>query len=338
MRPFAYAQAADPQAAVRAAAVQADAHVRSPVQFIGGGTTLLDLMKLDVMRPEMLVDITPLERTEAGRIQAGPQGLRLGALVRMSDAAEHPALVRDYPMLAQSLALAASQQLRTMARLGGNVLQRTRCTYFRETSYAQCNKREPGSGCAALDGHNRQHAILGTSDACIASYPGDWAQALVALDAGVEVMGPRGARTLPITQLHRPPGDTPHIETTLVPGELITAFTIPAGPAARRSLYLKVRDRESYAFALASAAVGLDLDGERVRDSRIALGGVATVPWRARAAEDVLRGQVLDEAMAERAAAAAFAGARTHGHNDFKVQLGRQTLVRALMQAKAMEV
>lgn len=338
MRPFTYEQAADARAAVRMAAVQSDAHVRSPVQFIGGGTTLLDLMKLDVMRPDTLVDITPLEKADAGRIQQTPQAVRIGALVRMSDAAEHPLLARDFPMVAQSLALAASQQLRTMARLGGNVLQRTRCPYFREIAYGQCNKREPGSGCAALDGYNRLHAILGVSDACIASYPGDWAQALVALDTSVEVVGPRGPRVIPFAQLHKPPADTPHIETTLAPGELITAFTVPASAAAKRSLYLKVRDRESYAFALASAAVGLDLDGERVRDVRIGLGGVATVPWRARKAEEALRGQVLDEAAAEKAAEAEFAAARTHGHNDFKVPIGRQTLVRALMAAKAMEV
>jgi xanthine dehydrogenase YagS FAD-binding subunit len=339
MRPFVYAQADSPEAATRQAAVPADAHVRAPVQYLAGGTTLLDLMKLDVMRPDRLVDINPLAGGRLGRIEINGQGLRLGALVRMAEAAEHPAIRRDYPVIAQTLQQAASQQLRNMASLGGNVLQRTRCLYFRDTSWPQCNKREPGSGCAALEGVNRQHAVLGTSDTCIATYPGDLAQALVALDATVEVAGPRGARTLPFASLHRQPGDTPHIETTLVPGELITALTVPAGPWTRRSLYLKIRDRASYEFALASAAVALDLDADRtVREARIGLGGVATVPWRAREAEAALKGRRLDEAAARQAAEAAFAGARTYQHNAFKVPLGRSTLERALLQAAAMEV
>jgi xanthine dehydrogenase YagS FAD-binding subunit len=338
MRPFTYSRTDVPETAVRMGSVAADAHVRSPVQFLAGGTTLLDLMKLDVMRPEALVEITGLEEGPAGRIDASPQGLHLGALVRMADAAEHPIVSRDYPVLSQSLKLAASQQIRMMARLSGNVLQRTRCSYFRDTSWSACNKREPGSGCAALQGFNRLHAILGTSDSCIASYPGDWAQALVALDAMVETLAPSGPRSFPFAELHRPYGDTPHVETTLQPGELITGFVVPSGAHTRRSLYLKVRDRESYAFALASAAVALDLDGDRVREVRIALGGVASRPWRAREAEEALRGQVLDEATATRAAAAAFAGARTHGHNDFKVTLGQRTVVRALLQVRAMEI
>ncbi len=338
MRPFIYDRADSPEAATRLAAVPADAHVPAPVQFLAGGTTLLDLMKLDVMRPDRLVDINPLAGTAAGRIDAGERGLRLGALVRMADAAGHPVVQRDYPVVAQALQQAASQQLRNMASLGGNVLQRTRCLYFRDTSWPQCNKREPGSGCAALGGVNRQHAILGTSDRCIASYPGDFAQALIALDATVEVAGPRGTRTLPFSGLHKPPGETPQIETTLVPGELITALTVPAGPWTRRSLYLKVRDRASYEFALASAAVALDFDGDRVvREARIGLGGVATVPWRAREAEAALKGKRLDEAAAESAAEAAFAGAKTYEHNAFKVPLGKSTLVRALLQASATE-
>ncbi len=336
MRPFTYSVAADAPDAVRAATVPADAHVRASVQLIGGGTTLLDLMKLDVMRPEGLVDITPLDDDRYGRIEATAQGLRLGALVRMSDAAEHPAVVRDYPVVAQSLALAASTQLRNMARLGGNVLQRTRCNYFRDPSYEQCNKRVPGSGCAALDGFNRLHAVLGTSEACIASYPGDFAQALIALDATVEVLGAGGARSLRFADLHRLPGTTPHIETSLAPGDLITAYVIPAGPWTRRSVYTKVRDRDSYAFALASAAVALDLDGATVRSARIALGGVATVPWRAREAEAMLAGKPLDEASATAAAKAAFAGAKVHEHNAYKVPLGEATLVRALLTAQAL--
>jgi xanthine dehydrogenase YagS FAD-binding subunit len=241
-------------------------------------------------------------------------------------------------MIAQSLSLAASAQLRNMATLGGNVLQRTRCTYFRDTSWSRCNKREPGSGCAALEGVNRKHAVLGTSPNCIATYPGDFAQALIALDANVELAGPSGIRRLAFADLHVTPGDDPSVETVLRPGELITAFTIPALSFARRSLYLKIRDRQSYEFALASAAVALDLDGGAVREARIALGGVATKPWRAREGETALRGKPLDENSARAAAEAAFANAVTHGGNDYKPELGKRTLVRALMEAKALEV
>jgi len=338
MRPFTYSLAADAPAAVRQATVPADAHVRAPVQLMGGGTTLLDLMKLDVMRPDAVVDITPLATERYGNIEASAKELRLGALVRMSDAAEDHAVVTDYPVIAQSLGLAASQQLRNMARLGGNALQRTRCSYFRDPSYEQCNKRNPGSGCAAIDGFNRLHAVLGTSDYCIASYPGDFAQAMIALDVTVEVLGAGGARSIRFADLHRLPGSTPHIETSLVPGEMITAYVVPAGPWTRRSAYIKVRDRESYAFALASAAVALDMDGPTVRSARIALGGVATVPWRASEAEALLAGKPLDEAAAHKAADAAFAGAKTHEHNAYKVPLGKATLVRALLTAQAMEL
>ena len=338
MRPFDYSRAVDAPDAVRAAGAPAESHERSPVQLMGGGTTLLDLMKLDVMRPGAVIDITPLASARYGNIEASATELRLGALVRMSDAAEYPAVVRDYPVIAQSLGLAASQQLRNMARLGGNALQRTRCNYFRDTSYAQCNKRNPGSGCAAIDGFNRLHAVLDTSDHCIASYPGDFAQALIALDATVEVLGAGGARSIRFADLHRLPGTTPHIETSLAPGEMITAYVIPAGPWTRRSTYTKVRDRESYAFALASAAVALDMDGATVRSARIALGGVATVPWRATEAEALLAGKPLDEAGATRAAEAAFAGAKAHEHNAYKVPLGKATLVRALLTVQAMEI
>jgi xanthine dehydrogenase YagS FAD-binding subunit len=256
----------------------------------------------------------------------------------MAQAVDHPAIRREYPMLAQSLSLAASAQLRNMASLGGNVLQRTRCSYFRDTSWAACNKRQPGSGCAALEGVNRKHAVLGTSRHCIAAYPGDFAQALIALDASVEIAGPDGARRMAFADLHVAPGNTPMIENTLKPGELIIAFNIPATPFARRSLYLKIRDRQSYEFALASAAVALDLDDGRVREARIALGGVATKPWRARDAEAALKGRMLNAATAEAAAKIAFQGAVTHGGNDFKPELGRRTLVRALLETAAMEV
>lgn len=329
MRPFTYTRAGDAAEAVKLG--------RAPgAAFLAGGTSLIDLAKLDVMRPEQLVDINPLAAAHAA-IEAREDGLRLGAMARMAEAAEHPAILADYPVVAQSLQLAASQQLRNMATLGGNVLQRTRCSYFRDVGWTACNKRQPGSGCAAIGGVNRRHAVLGTSEACIASYPGDFAQALVALGATVALTGPEGPRTLPFESLHRAPGDTPEVETQLQPGELITSFWIPAGAWTRRSLYLKVRDRESFEFAAASAAVALQLDDGAVREARIALGGVATRPWRAREAEAALTGRLLDETAAVEAAEAAFAGAVTHHDNAFKPELGRRTLVRALLQAATLE-
>jgi len=256
----------------------------------------------------------------------------------MSVAAEHPDIRQNFPVVSQSLQLAASAQIRNMASLGGNVLQRTRCSYFRDVSYENCNKRRPGSGCAALDGFNRSHAVLGTSDQCIATYPGDFAQALIALDAKIEVLGRRGIRDFPFARLHRQPGEAPHLETTLAAEEMIVAFYIPKSSYARRSLFLKVRDRESYEFALASAAVGLDLDGDRVRQARIALGGVATVPWRAHKAEQILAGERLNEAILNTAAAVAFEDAVPRSHNAFKVELGKRTLIRALRETAAMEI
>lgn len=338
MRSFVYQRADDPDAAAHlAAAAKDDGAANDRVEYLAGGTTLIDLMKLDVMHPGVVIDINPLAGNH-GRIEINQHGLRLGALVRMADAADHDRIRTEYPVIAQSLYLAASQQLRNMASLGGNVLQRTRCTYFRDVSYAECNKRNPGSGCAALDGFNRMHAVLGTSDQCIATYPGDFAQALIALEASVELTGPGGARTIPFASLHRKPGDTPDQETNLRPHEIIVSFLIPAAPWARRSLYLKVRDRESYEFAVASAAVALDQADDTVRNARIALGGVATVPWRAVEAEALLRGKPIDEQNATAAADAAFAGAKGYGHNDFKIALGKRTLVRALRQATALEI
>jgi len=341
MRPFQYDHADTPQAALRAAAARVPADqpsVAAPVQFLAGGTNLIDMMKIDVMRPERVVDINALQETTLGRIETTRTGLRLGALARMAQAAEHPEVKRQYPVIAQSLTLAASQQLRNMASLGGNVLQRTRCPYYRDTSYAECNKRLPGSGCAALRGFNRMHAVLGTSEACIASYPGDFAQALIALDAKVDILGPKGARTIPFANLHRLPGETPHLETVLAPGELIAAFTVAPLPWARRSLYLKVRDRESYEFAVASAAVALDLEGDTVRQARIALGGIGTIPWRAQDAENTLKGKRLDGDAIAAAADAAFAGATPHEHNAFKIPLGKRTLARALRETSMMEL
>ena len=339
MRPFVYQRAGGVADAVETAS-QAPGRVpptMAPVQFLAGGTTILDLMKLDVMRPEVLVDINGMG--PAGRnIEERGNALYLGAFVTMAEAAEHPAIKRDYPVIAQALDLAASPQLRNMATLGGNVLQRTRCGYFRDPSWGQCNRREPGTGCAALDGVNRKHAVLGVSDKCIAAYPGDFAQALVALDAVAEIVGPGGNRVMPVEGLHREPGDTPHIEINLLPGEIITGYAVPVAAWMRRSLYLKIRDRQSYEFALASAAVALDLVDGTINTARIALGGVASKPWRARDAENVLNGNRLDEALARRAADAAFAGARTHGDNQYKRELGKRTLVRALLQAAQMNV
>lgn len=332
MRPFTYVQATSLADAARLGESGASA------AFLGGGTTLLDLMKLDVLQPERLIDITKLGPDLSGEISKRDGTLRLGALARMSDAAEHEAVRRDFPVIADSLRLAASQQIRNMARLGGNLLQRTRCPYFRDTSWSACNKRNPGSGCAALQGYNRMHAVLGTSDACVATYPGDFAQALIALDATLEVVSAAGRRTLPLSALHVQPGSTPERETSLAPGEIITSILVPAGPWTRRSLYQKTRDRASYEFALASAAVAIDLRDGTVNEARIALGGVASVPWRASAAEQALKGRKLDEESARTAAQAAFAGARPLKDNAFKVELGQRTLVRALLSAAKMEV
>ena len=333
MRPFAYERAEDAALAARHPTGQGQTDAK--VAFLAGGTTLIDLMKLDVLRPEQVVDITPL-KVRHGEIEATAEGLRLGAFASMAAVEDHPDVKRDYPAVAQSLMLAASPQLRNMATLGGNVLQRTRCPYYRDPSWSACNKRTPGSGCAAIKGFNRQNAVLGVDDACIAQYPGDFGVVLAAFGAEVELIGPGGARRIPFTSLHRPAGQ-PHLEHTLQPGEVIVAFRIPGGVVARRSTYLKIRDRQSYEFAIASAAVGLDLSGGVVNAARIGLGGVAYRPWRAEAAEAALVGKSLTEDSARAAAEIAFKGAVTHGDNDYKPDLGRRTLVRALMHVQGME-
>jgi xanthine dehydrogenase YagS FAD-binding subunit len=339
MRPFAYQRVTDVVSGVQALAASTTTDntplTGSTIQPLAGGTTLIDLMKLDVMLPSIVVDINPLAN-EWSAIDAEGGNLRLGALARMSDVAANSEIQKNYPVIADSLKLAASAQLRNMASLGGNVLQRTRCSYFRDVSYDNCNKRNPGSGCAALEGFNRSHAVLGTSEQCIATYPGDFAQALIALDATVEITGKSGIRNIPFAQLHKPPGNSPQIETTLTPGELISAFVVPG--RWPRSVYLKARDRQSYEFALASAAVALDVQEGVVRDARLALGGVATVPWRAREAESLLKGQAFDENLAGRVAEAAFAEARGRKHNVFKIELGRRVIARALHVAATMEV
>ena len=336
MHPFDYIVPTDLAGATRAAAAPR-------TQFIAGGTTLVDLMQLDVMTPDHLVDVNPLgvtagqpDPTLATIAELPDGGMRLGALVRMSDAGWDRRLRERYPMVSESLLLAASGQLRNMATLGGNVLQRTRCPYFRDTG-TPCNKREPGTGCPSIAGYNRTNAILGTSQHCIATHASDFAVALAALDATVHVRAPGATsdRTLPFTTLHVTPGDHPEIETVLAPGEFITGYTLPALPWARRSTYRKVRDRASYAFALASAAVALDVDAGQVRNARIALGGVATKPWRAAAAERALVGQPATEASFRHAADLALDGAVPYRENAFKIELAKRTLVRALTEMAA---
>lgn len=307
---------------------------REDFDVLAGGTTMVDLMKLGVREPAGLVDISRLSELQGYEID--PDRLRFGALARMSDVGDDDRLAEAAPAFTESLWKAASVQLRHAARLGGNVLQRTRCPYFRDTAYTQCNKRDPGSGCAALEGGRTGiHAILGGSDACVAMYPGDWAQALVAFDAEVLVASRSGTRRIPIGELHVPPGDTPWIETVLRPGEIVTAIEVPVVPAMRGSHYLKARNRESYAFADVSAAVGLALDGDTVTDARIALGGVATVPWRARAAEESLVGKVFDQAAAEEAGRIALSDATPLAHSEHKIPLGASVVAGALMTARA---
>jgi xanthine dehydrogenase YagS FAD-binding subunit len=340
MHPFVYERPTNVSAAVAVASHIAGERLpptQADAQFIAGGTNLADYMKLGVAQPERLVDLNGLAEPALRQIRISDDNIRFGALVRMGEAADRGDIKRRCPVIAESLKFAASGQLRNMASLAGNVLQRTRCEYFRETSWP-CNKREPGSGCAAMEGLNRQHAVLGTSDACIATYHGDFAQALIALDAVVDVEGRQGVRQIPFAKLHHLPGDTPNVETDLAADEVMTAINVPFGPWSRRSRYLKIRDRESYAFALASAAVVLDMDGDTVRQARIALGGVATVPWRARQAEEALHGKVLDQDAAEAAAEAAFAEAKPREHNAFKIPLGKHTLVRALLETRDMKV
>jgi xanthine dehydrogenase YagS FAD-binding subunit len=308
MQPFSYVAAEDTGTAMQLAAAN------SRARYLAGGTTLVDLMKLDVEQPMQLIDITGLPLTEL--TVRGDGTVRVGAMVRNSDLAHNEDVRTRYPMLSQALLAGASGQLRNMATTGGNLLQRTRCPYFRDTATA-CNKREPGTGCSAIEGHNRGHAVLGTSEFCIATHPSDMAVALIALDARVRVLGPGGERVIPISQLYRLPDDHPEIETTLAPGELIVAVDIPPLAFAARSLYLKVRDRASYAFALSSAAVAIDLHDGIIRDARVALGGVATKPWRSTAAEVALRGRAARRETYRDAAEAALVGAVPRRENGF---------------------
>ena len=295
-------------------------------RFYAGGTTLVDLMKADVERPGRVVDIS---RLPLMAIERSGDVVRIGALARNSDVAYDPLIATNFPAVAQALLSGASGQIRNAATIGGNLLQRTRCSYFRETRW-RCNKREPGSGCDALEGFNRGHAVLGTSEACIATYPGDLAVALTALGAHVVVEGERGERTIALVDFYLLPGDRPEHETTLADGELITALELRVEPLHASSHYLKVRDRASYDFALVSVACALRIDGGRIAAARLALGGVATVPWRAYAAEESLTGAEAGDAAYRVAAERALDGARTRAHNAFKVELARRAIVRAL--------
>ncbi|WP_009630219.1 FAD binding domain-containing protein [Synechocystis sp. PCC 7509] len=318
MKPFTYLRATETSTAIESATSQ--------TKFIAGGTNLLDLMKEGVEQPNRLIDIT---RIQLAQIQPTANGVRIGALAKNSDTANHPLIRTRYPLLSQALLAGASPQLRNMASLGGNLLQRTRCYYFYDTS-APCNKRQPGSGCAAIEGYNRIHAILGTSDSCIATHPSDMCVALAALDAVVQVSGAKGDRAIPFAEFHRLPGDTPQIETVLQPGELITAVDLPNSSFAENSHYFKVRDRTSYAFAVVSVASALEINNGTIGNARMALGGVAHKPWRSVEAEKILISAKPNEQTFQAAAAATLQGAKGYKHNAFKVELAKRAIVRSL--------
>jgi xanthine dehydrogenase YagS FAD-binding subunit len=324
MRPLAYTRARDVESAV--ATVAAD----PASAFLAGGTTEVDLVRLGVARPDLLVDINDLPLADVEELSDGT--LRIGALARMSDVAEEPAVRARYRAVSEGLLLGASQQLRNMASIGGNLCQRTRCAYFRD-NVSPCNKREPGSGCSAIDGFNRGHAILGSSEHCIATHPSDVAVPLVAFDAVVHTVGPDGDRTIPIDDFYLPPEDTPDVEHPLEQGELIVAVDLPPLPVAARSRYLKFRDRQSYEFALVSVAAALSVVDGVVAEVRLALGGVGTVPWRARTAEVALLGRPATVESFAAAATEELAAATPREHNAFKVELARRTIVRGLMTA-----
>ena len=321
MQPFSYRQAGEADTAIAAVVPNANA------LYLAGGTSLIDLMKLNVQTASQLVDINALS---LAKVEARTDGsVRIGALARNSDVAYDATIRERYPVLSEALLSGASAQLRNMATVGGNLLQRTRCYYFRDTAM-NCNKRIPGSGCPAIEGYNRIHAILGGSNKCIATHPSDMAVAMVALDAVVQTRGPKGDRSIPLTDFHLLPGDSPERETVLDHGELIVAIDLPASPFAARSHYLKVRDRASYAFASASVAAALDIHDGVIRAARIALGGVATKPWRAFEVEKALLGKSPSEAIYQTAADAAVQGSQPHKYNKFKVELTKRTIVRAL--------
>ena len=319
MRPFTYE--------VPSSIQEATSRGGADAAFIAGGTTIVDLMKLEVMNPSRLVDVNPLPMLG---IQMREDGLRIGALEKMSDVAEHPEVVANYPVISEALLQSASAQIRNMASIGGNLLQRTRCGYFRDV-FTPCNKREPGTGCSAIDGENRMHAILGTSSSCIATHPSDLAVALVALDASIYIQNGAEERVMNLDDFYLVPGETPDHENQLRPGELITAVRVPRLLWAKRSTYLKIRDRESYEFALTSAALALDLNGDTIRDVRIAVGGVGTKPWNLPEVRQALAGKPLKPETFAAAAKLAVNGANPLRHNGFKVDLVQRTIVRAFM-------
>jgi len=320
MFPFDYAHVSDESHAIASGS-------RDGAKFIAGGTNLVDLMKCTVERPAHVVDINALPLST---VEAVKGGIRIGALARMSDVADN-AIVREHaPAISQALLASASPQLRNAASIGGNLMQRTRCPYFRELTWMPCNKRNPGSGCSAIEGENRRHAVIGTSEHCIATHPSDLAVAVAALDGIITLRGPHGERHVDAVDFHLLPGNTPQIEHAIKHGELITSVFIPDAAHARRSSYLKVRDRASYEFALAAAAVGLDMNGSTIRSARIAFGGIGTKPWRAKFAEAALIGQPATRQTFRNAAEAELKGARGYGQNDFKIELAKRTLVRAL--------
>jgi xanthine dehydrogenase YagS FAD-binding subunit len=329
VRPFKYVRASDANAAAGAVAANPLA------KFLAGGTNILDLMKEDIERPNELVDLTRLNLKEIKPARGGVSigGISIGALATNTETANHPLIRNNYPLLTQAIVAGASAQLRNMATNGGNLLQRTRCQYFYDTAMP-CNKREPGTGCGAREGLNRIHAIFGWSDKCVATYPGDMANALYALDAVVRVRDAGGReRTIPVGEFHRLPGDTPEKDNNLQHGELIVAIDLPKSNFAKNSYYLKVRDRASYAFALVAVAAALELDGGTIRQARVVLGSVAHKPWRSREAEAALAGKPLSEESFRRAAEAALADAKPLAHNTYKVELGKRAVVRALMRA-----
>jgi len=332
MHTFEFIRPADSATAIAAAAQSKTAQQGADVRFMGGGTTLIDLMKLNVETPARVLDINrlPLDKIE----DTPDHGLRIGATVRNSDLAYHPRVQRDYSVLSQAILQGASAQIRNMATVGGNLLQRTRCVYFRDTAMP-CNKREPGTGCPAITGHNRTLAILGTSEHCIATNPSDMCIALAALEATVQIQGTKGARTIAFGDFHLLPGSTPHRETVLEPGDLITHITLPPPTTGSKHLYLKLRDRASYEFALASAAVVLTISNGKITRARIALGGVGTKPWRAPQAEAALTGKPANDANFRQAAEAALQGANPQSENRFKIELAKRCLTHALRTAAA---
>jgi len=328
MNSFTYARAQDVQMAI------AEKTSGTETKFIAGGTNLTDLMKVNVENPTHVVDIRRLPLKQITETESG--GLRLGALATNAETAYHELVETRYPLLAKAILAGASAQLRNMATNGGNPLQRTRCYYFYDTATA-CNKREPGSGCSAINGFNRIHAILGTSEHCIAVHPSDMAVALTALDATVNVSGPNGERSIPFLEFHRLPGDTPHLDTNLGADEIITSIDLPAKGFAEYNTYLKLRDRTSYAFALVSVAAALAIEGDIIKEARIALGGVAHKPWRKPEAEATLVGKEATPENFKLFARELVAGAKGFGHNDFKIELAHRAIVRALLQAAKKE-